>query len=93
MFYTLVFPSVEAKKCPIFLELLKLTNTAFHSSAVLQSILLTVIERCVNFSCHSWIFIKCKHFMTKNRNFKTNASIFLYNKGIQVIDISVSQGL
>lgn len=78
MFGIVILPWIEAKKCPIFLVVLKLVNAAFHSSAVLQSILLNGTERGVNFSCHSWIFIKCKHFISKNRNFKTHAGIFSY---------------
>lgn len=78
MFGTLVIPWIEAKKCPIFLVVLKLVNDAFHSSAVLQNILLNVTERGVNFSCHSCVFIKCRHFISKNSNFKTHTGIFSY---------------
>lgn len=77
MFGTVMLPSIETKKCPIFLEVLKLANATFHSGAVLQNILLNVTERCVNFSWYSWIFIKCKHFINKNRNFKTHAGILI----------------
>lgn len=78
MFGTVLLPSIEAKSS-VFLEIITWANVAFHSSAVLQSILLNVTERHVNFSCHSWIFIKCKHFSSKNQNFKTDAGIPLYN--------------
>lgn len=54
IFGTVMLPSVEAKKFPIFLEVITLANAALqNSSLVLQTILLNVTERCVNCSCHS----------------------------------------